>query len=103
MKAHLYGVRNAEIEKISAALAARLGITWTRRDSSYRGDYFYYKVPGREEFILQKNWDPLEGQPMEPDFRDCSLLLYVGSDRADDIRAEIEAASSDIVFLRDKH
>jgi hypothetical protein len=103
MQAHLYGIRGANMDGIAPALAERLRIAWTERDSSYRGRYLHYRVPDREELFLQENWDPLEGEPMEPGFREYGLLLYVSSDRVDEVRRLIEGAQMPVDFLRASH
>lgn len=60
-------------------------------ESGYRGgEYYRLGDVGGEHFILQKNFDEVDGEWTEPTWRECRLLFYANeTERAGFIRAAL--------------
>ena len=84
----LFGFPDEDLQTTREAVEAALGIRMVLHESSYRcGDYFRSGDVGSEHFILQKNFDDVEGEWMDPTFPDCGILLYANeTNRGPEIR-----------------
>jgi hypothetical protein len=74
----LLGARTASIEETATAIAARLGISFHKRDSHFYGDYFLAEID-RGEISVVSQPDP-EGEPLEEGFEDYRTLVYIETD-----------------------
>jgi hypothetical protein len=50
-----YGSRELPPERVSAAVAAATGVSFTRRESSYVGEYYHVKVARGQELTVEPN------------------------------------------------
>lgn len=84
----LYGFNSKDLEGTAKEVAECLAIEFASHDSSYRGGAYYRSgKAGSEEFILQRNLDFMDSEPIEASFPEYPLLLYVGPTmRSDEIR-----------------
>jgi hypothetical protein len=77
----LYGFQDDDLEALRIALEQALGIVLERHTNAYRGEHYVGGVASAATLILQRNWDPFDGELMEEQFPDMRVLLYVmGSD-----------------------
>ena len=74
---NLYGSLHLTIEEAKTLLEKNLNIKFAPKDSFYHGEYYRYGKDDAENFLLKKNFDPLDGEPVEMKFPDYSILLYV--------------------------
>lgn len=97
----LYGLSCRNLEEAKARVEPALGVTLIAHESGYHcGDYYRYKDVGEEHFILQRNFDDLEGEWTEPANQDQPLLLYVNeTDRSAELRDALEQVDG-VVRLR---
>jgi hypothetical protein len=97
----LYGSPNLTADELCAAVGTVLAASFVEHDSSFRGRYFLADgVPRLEVQPNQVPGDDGELEPMEPEFVDYPMLLYVqGSDYPDEIRDRL-AGIAGLAFLR---
>lgn len=74
----LYGFKGSSIFGAKSKIEGKLNISFEGRDSSYQGGV-YYKFGEKESevFIVKRNIDPFDGEPVEKMFSDYPVLLYV--------------------------
>jgi len=85
MKAYLlFGILGDDLHGVRSLVERALEIQMTLHESGYRcGEYYRLGDVGVEHFILQRNYDEVEGEWTEPMFTEYGLLLYVNeTDRA---------------------
>jgi hypothetical protein len=84
----LFGFRGNDLEKTREAVEAALGIRMDLHESDYCcGEYYRFGDAGAEHFVLQKNFDDVEGEWTEPEFPSYDFLLYVNeTEREPEIR-----------------
>ncbi|OHV19354.1 hypothetical protein EOS93_17600 [Rhizobium sp. RMa-01] len=76
----LYGIRKNSLAEAKAAVESVFGFFFTERDSFYQaGVYYVFGAGGEEQFVLKKNIDPFDGDPVEQDFVSYPLLFYINS------------------------
>ena len=83
-----YGFVGTDLDGVADALAPALGLQWEQRESSFRGGNYFLCRRGAEEFILQINWDTLDGEPFE-DAPDVAVVLYASTGQPDKVAASI--------------
>jgi len=99
----LYGFISDDLNELAKSLEHRLSVLFTLHESSYRGGTYYRSgIPGQEEFILQRNYDPLENELAEPEFPEYPIILYIGpTERSKEIKDWINAEMKlEAVLLR---
>lgn len=73
----LFGIEGDSLNDARAQVEAALEIKMELHESGYRGgEYYRLHDVGREHFILQRNYDDLEGEWTDPSCKDCGILLY---------------------------
>lgn len=77
----LYGFTGDELEAIRGMIERALRITLHKDRNQYRGIFYSVQDLDGETFILQRNWEPLDNEPMEEQYPDMSVLLYVQNTR----------------------
>jgi hypothetical protein len=92
----LFGIASGDLHDARCALECALGIKMHLHESGYRcGEYYRLGDVGGAHFILQKNFDGVEGEWMEPAFREFGLLFYANEiDRPEFIRSAIAALTT---------
>ena len=101
MMNNLYGSSNLTIEDAKSFLERKLNIKFLPKDSLYQGEYYRYGEDGSENFLLKKNIDPLDGEPAELNFSNCSILLYVNhTERTTELNNLLNKDSLNIFLLR---
>jgi hypothetical protein len=81
----LFGIDGEDLQDARARIERALGIRMELHDSDYLcGDYYRFGRVGGENFILQKNFDEVEGEWTDPGCTEFGLLLYASeTDRAE--------------------
>ncbi|MDX2247314.1 MAG: hypothetical protein SF052_11080 [Bacteroidia bacterium] len=74
----LFGFKESDLEKVKSEIETQLEILFTSHESMYKGG-IYYRLGDilSENFELQKNIDLLDGEPLEDEFKDFPILLFV--------------------------
>jgi hypothetical protein len=74
----LYGTRTMTAEVLARFLQSLLDVPFEPRRSGFVGDYYLAKL-GEERFSVEPNVDDErdEEEPLEPEFADRTVLLYV--------------------------
>lgn len=94
----IYGT-NLQIEDAGAILTNKLSIEFSKRESSYLGEYLAAGRTGSENFEISSNVDPLDGKPLKSEYSAYQTLIFVNcTKRSDYIQSLVE--SRDIVRLR---
>lgn len=80
----LFGVAGDDLHAARLRIERALGIKMELHESDYLcGDYYRSGDSASEHFILQKNFDDVEGEWTEPSCSGFGLLLYANkTDRA---------------------
>lgn len=86
----LFGLRSNDLHAARRIIEGALGVQMVLHESDYLGEYYCFGDVGAEHFILQKNYDDVEGEWTEPNFSNYDFLLYVNeTDRGADIGAAL--------------
>jgi hypothetical protein len=76
----LYGARDLDLSLAKNCVEEMLGVSLEERDSLYHGGtYYMWGDSNSEHFILKVNLDPFDEEPVEQNFQDFSILLYINS------------------------
>ena len=76
----LYGIRKSSLSEAKVSAESMLGFFFAERDSFYQaGIYYDFGAGGEEQFVLKKNIDPFDGDPVEQDFASFPILFYINS------------------------
>ncbi|UVM14409.1 hypothetical protein LOY42_13945 [Pseudomonas sp. B21-023] len=76
----LYGVRNLGILSAKVNVERALGEAFEERESSYQGGIYYMLGGGdAENFVLKLNVDPFDGDAVEQNYSDYTVLLYINA------------------------
>jgi hypothetical protein len=83
----LYGARGLSLQSARNYVESVLGVVLQERESSYQGGtYYIWGRSGSENIVLKINVDPFDGDPVEQDFSDYPILLYINAtERSSDI------------------
>ena len=97
----LYGFKSTTLEDAKDVIADILMVRLEEHESSYWGGvYFVHGQMGQENFKLVRNLDLTGNEPLEPEFRDHHVLLFVNaSHRSDALKARFVAVPN-MSFLR---
>lgn len=91
----LYGYPTGSLDAVKNLLELALGIEFQERESYYRcGKYFRYDYPTQGRLLLQRNYDEVENEWAEEEYRDKALLLY-----ADDISQQLELEKTFSLYI----
>ena len=97
----LYGFQADDLTAIRMAVEQALGIELERHTSAYRGEHFVGVVANTGTLILQRNWDPFDGELMEEQFPEMQILLYVtANDRAVELERRLTSETAAHVLIR---
>src|SRR5580658_3834171 len=62
----IYGFELDDLEEVRTLVERALGVRFQRRDSLYLGgDYFRFSGSSNEQWILFRNWDPIDAEPIQ--------------------------------------
>ena len=74
----LYGFTTDNLEAARTEIEHALGIRLAAHESLYHGgDYYRLGSLGEEHFILQRNIDLIDSEPLESEFSEKKVLLYI--------------------------
>lgn len=100
----LYGLLSGDMIDAKNALEAALGIKFVGRDSLYDGDYFRSGHSDGEHFVLKENVDPFDGEPVESEFPEYSILLYANDTcRSGDLQDSLSMSVPTFSLLRHEY
>ncbi len=79
-----------------------LTLQFEARESAYQnGEYFRSGNRSGENFVLKKNTDPFDGDPVEMKFPEFPTLLYINAtSRWEDLKKILQHESSEFSLLR---
>jgi hypothetical protein len=97
----LYGSISEDMTKAKEVLVEALEITFISKESGYcGGEYFFSGERGKENFILKRNIDPIDGEPAEMKFPKSKILFYVNdTSRASEIHENIALKAKGFTLL----
>ena len=96
----LYGFQTDDIDSLAKSIEKALGVKLQARSSDYWGDYFAFGDLTAENYELKRSVDG-EGEKIEKKFSDYQSFFYLNeSNRADEIRIQLENALDEINHLR---
>ncbi len=99
----LYGSKMflAEAKEILEEL---LTLQFESRESDYQGgEYFHAGSLRGEDFVLKRNVDPFDGDPVEMMFPEFPIILYINAtSRSEELTKSMAPAGSDFVLLRNE-
>ncbi|MDT4837941.1 hypothetical protein [Phytopseudomonas flavescens] len=97
----LYGGRELSLLLAKEHVEEMLGVSLEERESSYQGGIYY--VWGRndsEHYVLKVNVDPFDEEPVEQDFPDFPVLLYINATERSSSIEEVVRKDSFFKLLR---
>ncbi|QBG94600.1 hypothetical protein EYC55_02615 [Xanthomonas oryzae] len=99
----LFGIMSNSISVTKDRLEKTFSVYFEERDSSYQGGLYYvFNAAGSEQFLLKKNKDPFDGEPVEQGFPEYPLLLYINeTNRSSDLIA-LASNKEDLKLLREE-
>ncbi|RZU45577.1 hypothetical protein EV284_0214 [Streptomyces sp. BK022] len=89
---YLFGSGQMGLRETCDALSLSLEVSFEARQSDFKGGRYYIaRASGFEKITVEANWRDDEGYLAEPDFPDCSTLVYVTSP-ADHTLSKLESS-----------
>ncbi|RZD71844.1 hypothetical protein C0Q57_05975 [Streptomyces albidoflavus] len=77
---YLYGSKSLDLQAARDNLAASLGISFSCRESDFKGgEYYLARRQGFEKLTIEANWMDEDGEFVEQDFPDFPVLVYVSN------------------------
>lgn len=101
----LYGFTQNDINTIRILVEKAVGILFEAHNSSYLGgNYYRCGVVDSEHFILQQNLDLVDNEPIEPEYSEFPVLLYVNrTKRPEELTRLITKLCDGVVLLRHEY
>ena len=100
----LYGIECDNLETAREIIEQLLDVKLVAHESLYYGGDYYYGVMQEESYTLQWNFDLIDGELAEADFKEWGILLYVeGTLRPQELEAILGKGRVKIVLLRRDH
>jgi hypothetical protein len=101
----LYGILNADIDTMAYLLEKALKVSFKPHDSDFWGEYYLARNEDwSEQFSLKENFNQMEEDWNEPDFKDYPLTLEISVEstaRTREIETNLTKVSgTKIVLLR---
>ncbi|BCJ06921.1 hypothetical protein PRtIB026_A33340 [Pseudomonas sp. RtIB026] len=76
----LYGAKGLGLLSAKVNVERTLGEAFEERDGSYQGGIYYMLGGGdAENFVLKLNVDPFDGDAVEQNYPDYTVLLYINA------------------------
>jgi hypothetical protein len=75
MRHVLYGAKRAALASVGQVVSSALAVDFVERESDYLGVYLTGMV-GSNRVRIVNQLDP-EGEPLEPDYPECNVLVYL--------------------------
>lgn len=88
----LYGAKTLTLLLAREHIEGILGVSLDERNSTYQGGVYYMLGSNESEnFILKVNLDPFDDEPVEQNFPDYPVLLYINATaRSSDVEEAIK-------------
>jgi hypothetical protein len=98
----LYGFSNDNLELVRIEIEQALGLRLAAHESLYHGgDYYRLGSLGQEHFILQRNIDLIDNEPLESEFPEMKVLLYVNeTERPEELELLLTTKVTGLQLLR---
>jgi hypothetical protein len=100
----IYGLSTKDLKLASMMIEKSLDIKFRVRESLYRGgEYYQLGLNEEENFILQLNFNPLEQEWTEEEFKEMGSILYVNNtNRSEELRKYLNETYLDIQLLQQR-
>ena len=104
MHTDLYGTTSDDIEEAKASVEAALECSLNRHESTYTsGDYYRADLMNGEVVTLKNNIDPFDGKPLETNFPNYFIILYISNTRrSPEIKSALRGGKVSFILLRHK-
>jgi uncharacterized protein YacL (UPF0231 family) len=104
MPSDLYGSKSQDLEDVKSRVERVLESTLEERDSTYFGGRYYKAVlMNGEEIVVRRNFDPLDQEAAETEFKEYPIIVYVNNSmRAEQVRTVFEKVGLELKLLRHK-
>ncbi|UNE62703.1 hypothetical protein [Xanthomonas oryzae] len=97
----LFGITSKSLGCMKGRLEQIFGVHFEEKDSSYQcGLYYVSGATGSERFVLKKNEDPFDGEPLEQVFPEYPLLLYINETNRSSELVALASNNDDLKLLR---
>jgi len=99
----IYGLETDDFKSVLPVVERATGARFEERESYYLGGTYYRfgQDPARENLSIRRNFNPIEEEWNEEDFKDMGMLIYVNNtERAEKIERMIRNAMPEIVLIR---
>jgi hypothetical protein len=96
----LYGIDAPNLERARSIVERGLGVSMSRHESSWCGDYYRVGVSGAEHLVLKGNYDSVEDEWTEPKHSTAKFLLYVNETQRAGTLRELLSHVPEVVYLR---
>ena len=103
---YLYGIKAPTLELSRAEIFSLTHLEFKLHDSSVRaGDYYLHESETFKEIIIQLNYDEMNEEWFEEDFKEYPFIVYWSFSSAESAAAitEVLLTSKMISFLRKKY
>ncbi len=98
----LYGCRLKDLEFAKMEVEHALDVKLKPHESDYHGgDYYRFDSSSGESFLLKRNFDAVEGEWFEDQFKEFPILLYVDkTQRPEEIEKRLQRSGPEFTLLR---
>ncbi len=99
----IYGLETEDYKSALSAIEQVINAKFEARESYYRGGTYYRcgHDPEKENFVIQRNFNPIEQEWNEEDFKQMKILLYVNrTEHADKLKIKLMSSIPGIVLLK---
>jgi len=101
----IYGFKTDSFTDVTPAVERAIGLNFEMRESCYRGGtyYKYGKDPRKENFSIQKNYNPAEEEWEEENYQEMKILLFVNNtERANKLKLKLMTEIPGITLIKRK-
>ncbi|WP_432081563.1 hypothetical protein [Streptomyces sp. WAC 04229] len=75
---YLYGSKSLDLQATRDSLISSLGVSFSSRESDFKGGVYHLaRAQGFEKMTVEVNWVDEDGELVEQDFPEFSVLIYV--------------------------
>ena len=98
----LYGSLSTDIDKAKEVLENTLSFKFCEHNSSYHGVYFEWSEERYEEsFVLKRNVDPIDDEPVETSFAEYPIIFYVNNTlRSKELQIKMALKAKEFILVR---
>jgi hypothetical protein len=97
-----WGILQNDIDELANRIEKIFDIMLVARESSFKGEYYSTAINAEEDFSLQPNYVLAQQDWMMEDHKQYPCLLYIETQRPDEIIEMLSTQGDDFVLLRRK-